>query len=165
MYNFYSINTNDTRFISDILDLFLRYRPVLLDDYYNNEPKELYNEVLDLIDSLAPHFYAITRNDIFIGFVYLYDWKGGKNKYHSCMLTTCFKRKYWGQDVRDSARVFLREIIKYYGFRKLKCEVFAHNSRVIKLLEELGFSEEGLLKGETLVSDCLVDVKVLGLVC
>jgi [ribosomal protein S5]-alanine N-acetyltransferase len=56
-------------------------------------------------------------------------------------------RDYWGKGYANEAM----QLIMYFGFKNLKlnkiyAHVFGSNERSIKLLERLGFSQEGLLK-------------------
>ncbi len=125
-----------------IKNLLLKYRNVLTDDYSSEDFDEF-------LMRISPHLYAGFKNGEFAGFVYLDDWRGGGGIYHSCTMTVCIERKFWGKVSREISRTFISRIFSHYGLYKLKAFVFENNRNAGNFLLSLGFKKEALLKGET----------------
>ena len=141
-------------YIPEILDLFFKYRDVLTDDYYSNDSVQFTLEIIDLINSLYPHFYAIIKEKDqqkpeLIGFVYLDDLRGNDKKIHSCTLTSCFDHKFWGFDVGLAAKKFFKMVFDNLKVHKIKAQVFEHNKKTIKMLKSHGFEQEGFFEKES----------------
>jgi len=147
MYSYLTVIPNINPFIDNcvipkIKTLLNKYQNVLTDDYGSETFEEFLKRVF-------PHLYAGFKDGEFVGFVYLTDWKGGNNRYHSCTLTLCIEKKFWGKTAREISRIFVDKIFKHYGLYKLKGMVFENNRNVGNFLFSLGFKKEALLKGET----------------
>lgn len=146
-------------YFEQALFLYLRYSK-FLDDDYAQQGMPVYEYFRQLISSLSPFFWVITEGDEVSGFVYLDNLIGDKERLHSAELTTCFKKKYWGDYTRRCAKLFLNFCFERFGFYKIKALVYPQNSRVITLLKHSGFTKEALLKNETLRNNSLQDIEV-----
>ena len=147
MYNFLCVYKFNNLFVSGFIlprirELLQKYRNVLTDDYCS----ESFDEFLTRVQ---PHLYAGFMDGEFLGFVYLTDWRGGKNDYHSCTMTVCIEKKYWGKVSKEISKLFIRKVFEHYGLFKLKALVFEHNRNAGNFLLSLGFKKEALLRGET----------------
>lgn len=161
MYEFVSVTAGHNPFEyrdfkPDIKKLAAKYAGVLVDDYNSGDFADLLNEV-------APHLYAGAYNGEFIGFVYLNDWRGSKEKFHSATLTVCIDKKFWGKTAREAGRLFIKKVFKHYKCFKLKALVFEHNLNANNFLLSLGFKKESLLLNETFKNNKPVNIIVYGI--
>lgn len=80
-----------------------------------------------------------------------YPWKG---RLHG----VCFGRGLMPPErKRDALKVIIADIFKL-GVDKISAQYFAHNKHIARFLADLGFTEEGYLKGETRQHGEAVDV-------
>lgn len=158
MYTFISVQKGVSPFIdSSVLPrikiLLSKYKNVLSDDYSS----ECFD---DFLKEVVPHLYVGLKDREFVGFVYLSDWRGNRDKLHSCTMTVCIEKKFWGKTAREISRAFIGRIFKSYGLYKLKAEVFEHNKNVGNFLLSLGFKKEALLEGETFKNGKLINLVI-----
>ena len=146
-------------YLEQALFLYLRYSK-FLDDDYAQRGMPVFEYFNQLITSLSPFFWVITEDDEVSGFVYLDNLIGDGERLHSAELTTCFKKKFWGDYTKRCARLFLNFCFERFGFYKIKALVYPENSRVITLLNDSGFRKEALLKYESLRNYSLQDIEV-----
>lgn len=144
-------------YLERVIFLYLKYSTYLDDDYAQNGQK-----FLDYFFSLLQRtdFYVIEEEDAVSGFVYLDNFIGNSNNFHSAELTVCFDKKFWGEYTKNCAHLFLGLCFKKYGFKKIKALIYPENFRVKTLLKSAGFEKEALLKGETMRNNRLQDVEV-----
>lgn len=137
-----------------VLCLLEEFKENLFDDYMDNS-------FIELINRVFPHFYAcVDENNNFIGFVYLDEWRGNKEKLHSCTLSMCAKKEFWGSKARDAGKFFINHIFETYKIHKLKAEVFSFNKPVMHYLNSIGFKRESVLKQESFKNSKPVDIVV-----
>ena len=122
-----------------------------------------------------PYFWLISNDlDEFMGVVYLYGisaFKIQKNEnrisnaenLYSAYISICFKRKFWGDDVRKVAKDFISKVFATYNLKKLKAECFSSNPCAKRLLKDLNFKIEGNFKNDTLVNGLNVDLTTFSL--
>ncbi|MDD3150172.1 MAG: GNAT family protein [Candidatus Gastranaerophilales bacterium] len=167
MYSFEKISIEkniNSSYINQVIALFKNHHNSLIDDYYFCKEISLENELIAFIEKTFPHFYLIflieNNQKIFIGFVYLYNWRGNNNYIHSCTLTTCFDKKYWGKHPVLAGKTFIKSLFDNYKLEKIKAEVFCHNFKVISLLKKMNFEKEATLKNETFKNGSMIDIDV-----
>lgn len=147
MYSYLSVIQGSSPLIDNyilpkIKELLNKYKNFLEDDYTTGCFEES-------LSKISPHLYAGFNNGNFMGFVYLSDWKGGMGNFHSCTMTVCIDKKFWGKPAKEASAIFIDKIFKYYNLYKMKALVFENNKNVINYLIALGFKKEGVLEGET----------------
>ncbi len=152
------------QYLLSVLQLFNKHRNFLVDDYYSDDTIEFITELINFINKLYPHFYVCLKNGEFIGFVYLDNWQGRYNNYHSCEITTCVDRKFWGKDSLKAGKQFLDTVFETYNLHKIKAEVFKDNHRVKNLLNRLGFKQEAVLKNETVKNGQYIDTILFSII-
>ena len=144
-------------YLEQVIFLYLKYSAFLDDDYALNGQKFL-DYFFNLLHRTA--FYIIVEHGIVSGFVYLDNFIGDANRFHSAELTTCFDKRFWGDYTKNCARLFLDFCYEKFGFKKIKALVYPENVRVKTLLKSAGFEKEALLKCETMRNNRLQDVEV-----
>lgn len=111
-----------------------------------------------------PFFWVILDyEEHFMGFVFLDNFIGSKNKLYSAEITTCFDKKAWGNFTRYSAKFFLKMCFDTLGLYKIKAQIYPDNFRVKKFLKDCGFVYESTLKNETLRTGKLQDIEIFAL--
>lgn len=147
-------------FLPDILNLMQKYREYMYDDYFESE--DLAEDLISLIEQSGSFFWVIVDDNgqDLVAIVYFDKFIGNKNRIHSVEINTCFRRKYWGNPVREISKKFIKYSFEKYGFQKIKASVFAQNKSVKRLLKYLGFKREGYFKSETIKNGGLQDIEV-----
>lgn len=148
-------------YFEQALFLYIKYSKFLDDDYAQNG-QSVYDYFLNLAKNTL--FFVIVEDEIVSGFVYLGNFVGNEEKFHSAELTTCFDKRFWGDYTKVCARIFLDYCFKKYKFKKIKALVYPENFRVKTLLKTVGFKKEALLKGETLRNNKLQDIEVYSVI-
>ena len=148
-------------YFEQALFLYIKYSKFLDDDYAQNG-----QSVYDYFFNLAKNtlFFVIVEDEIVSGFVYLENFVGNEENFHSAELTTCFDKRFWGDYTKVCACIFLDYCFKKYKFKKIKALVYPENFRVKTLLKTVGFKKEALLKGETLRNNKLQDIEVYSVI-
>jgi len=85
---------------------------------------------------------------------------GVENRLHSAEITTCFKRKFWGNFTKRAAKKFVMYCFKKLKLRKLKALVYKENYRAEAILKTAGLNLEAILKNETLKNGKPQDINV-----
>ena len=95
-------------YIPHAQNCYKKYRQYLQDDFCPDS-------LLSIIKSTAPYFWLIlTQENEFMGFVFLDNFVGTKNKIYSAEITTCYEQKAWGAFTRYSAKLFLKKCFIFY---------------------------------------------------
>ena len=137
--------------------LYLTYTPCLEDDYNQDT-------LADIILRTYPYFWVIlTHNNEPVGFVYLDNIIGNKNRFHSAEVVTCLHQKFWGSYSKYCAKIFFKQCFDKFGFEKIKALIYPQNSKVKTLLKLCGFEKEALLKHETKRKNKLQDIEIYSL--
>lgn len=154
------------QYIPQIIALSGKFARYLHDDYFFENQKSLVEEIINLIEKTTPFFWAVLdkKTNRFAGFVFLENWVGAKNNFHSAEVTTCFSPEFWGKHTKICAKRFVKYCFKKYKLKKLKAYIFPQNFRVKPLLKFAGFKREAVLRGETLKNGELQDVEVFAVV-
>ncbi len=154
------------QYLPQIISLYERFSRYLHDDYFLKNQKSSVDAVIDLIEKTSPFFWAIVdkKSEKFSGFVFLDNWVGSKDNFHSAEITTCFNPAFWGKYTKICAQKFIKYCFKKYNFKKLKACVFVQNFKVKTLLKKSGFNKEALLKAETIKRGVLQDIEVFSIV-
>jgi len=169
MYKFRKLNLDPQKLDAEaighyveIVKLITIYRHNLFDDFVKTPLSE---HVLSLVQRTFPYFWVIlTKADgRFCGFIYLYDFVGDEKCAHSACVTVCLKKSFWGRAARDIGRAFTGFCFAKMGLKKLRAECFASNTLTGKVLCDLKFKKEGVLKGETLVNGRSEDLVLWGM--
>jgi len=154
------------QYLPQIISLYERFSRYLNDDYFLSDKKSSIDAVLDLVERTTPYFWAVInkKNDKLAGFVFLDNWTGAMNDFHSAEITTCFNPIYWGIYTKICAKKFIKYIFKKYKLKKLKAHIFSQNFKVKALLKRSGFKKEAVLKAETLKNGQLQDIEVFSII-
>lgn len=152
----------NTRYLSNVIFLYLRYSKFLNDDY---APEANYSNLVNLIEKCGSLFFVIlnSENDEFAGFVYLDNLIGNRQKIHSAEITVCFEKKYWGSFTKKAAIEFFNYCFNTLGLEKVKAQIYPFNHRVKMLLKFAGFKKDGILRNETFKNGKPADVEVYSL--
>lgn len=105
---------------------------------------------------------AIRHDGQFIGVV------GARDRYdppdHLATLGYWLAKPYWGRGITTAAvRRFVRYCFDDLQVKRLVAEVFLWNDASARVLEKVGFEEEGYLRKHRKKEDRLVDVRYFGL--
>ncbi len=150
----------NTEYLSNVIFLYLRYAKFLKDDY---APEANYESILNLIERCGNLFFVILCGEDFAGFVYLDNPIGNNERLHSCEITACVEKKYWGNFTKCAATEFFPYCFTTLGLKKIKAQVYPFNTRVKAILRFSGFKKDGTLRGETLKNGELQDIEVYSL--
>lgn len=154
------------QYLPQVIRLYERFSRYLHDDYFLQNQTSSVDAVIDLIEKTSPFFWAIIdkKSSKFAGFVFLENWVGTKNDFHSAEVTTCFEPVFWGKYTKICAKKFVKFCFKKYKLKKLKAYVFPQNFKVKTLLKKIGFKREALLNAETLKNGELQDIAVYSII-
>lgn len=154
------------QYLPQIILLYERFSRYLHDDYFLQDQISSIDAVIALIEKTSPYFWVIIdeKSSKFAGFVFLENWVGAKNKFHSAEVTTCFSPSFWGSYTKACAKKFVKYCFKKYKFKKLKAYVFPQNLKVKTLLKKTGFKKEAVLCCETVKNGELQDIEVFSIV-
>lgn len=144
-------------YFEQALFLYTKYSKFLDDDYASNGMSP-YDYFLNLV--MKTLFFVIVEDCEVVGFVYLDNFIGDSERFHSAEVTTCFDRRVWGNYTKICGRIFLDHCFEKYGLKKIKALVYPENFRVTTLMKSIGFEKEALLKAETMRNNKLQDIEV-----
>ncbi len=146
------------RYIPEVKKLYSRYIKFIQDDFSDTK------NAINYICSKTPFFWIVTDyKQNFMGFVYLDNLVGNREKIYSAELTTCFIPKAWGIFTRYSAKIFLKKCFDELGLEKICANIYPDNFRVKKLLSDCGFKYESTLKNTTLRLGKMQDIDIYAL--
>lgn len=140
MCKFICITPDYVEFVSHLHNRFKKY----LEDDYNEDT------IAGIINRTYPFFWVIFSDNTPAGFVYLDNFIGNKNKFHSAEVTTCIHPKFWGAFTKYCAKFFFKKCFDELGLSKIKALIYPENYRVKTLLKMSGFIKEAELINETL---------------
>lgn len=154
------------QYLPQVISLYERFSKYLHDDYFLENQTSSVDSIIDLVEKTSPFFWVVVdkKSDKFAGFVFLDNWVGSKNNFHSAEITTCFDPSFWGSYTKLCAKKFIKYCFKKYKLKKLKAYVFFQNFKVKTLLKQSGFKKEALLKAETLKNGQLQDIEVYSII-
>jgi RimJ/RimL family protein N-acetyltransferase len=154
------------QYLPQIIALYERFSRYLNDDYFSQNETAPIDAVLGLVERTSPFFWAVVnkKNGKLAGFVFLDNWVGAADDFHSVEVTTCFNPMYWGNYTKICAKKFIKYCFKKYKLKKLKALIFSQNFKVKALLNRSGFKKEALLKAETLKNGQLQDIEVFSII-
>lgn len=154
------------QYLPQIISLYERFSRYLNDDYFLQGAKTSIDAVLALVERTSPYFWAVIdeKSGKLSGFVFLDNWVGSANNFHSTEVTTCFNPMFWGNYTKICAKKFIKYCFKKYKLKKLKALVFSQNFKVKALLKRSGFKKEAVLKAETLKNGELQDIEVFSII-
>lgn len=152
------------QYLPQIISLYERFSRYLHDDYFVEGSSV--DALIDMVERTSPFFWVIIdkKTSKFAGFVFLDNWVGGKNNFHSAEITTCFNPIFWGKYTKICAQKFIKYCFKKYKLKKLKAYVFVQNFKVKTLLKSAGFKKEAILKAETLKNGLLQDIEIYSII-
>lgn len=153
-------------YLPQVIILYEKFSKYLHDDYFLKNMKSSVDAVIELIEKTSPFFWVVIdkKTSRFAGFVFLDNWVGAKNNFHSAEVTTCFNPTFWGEYTKKCAKKFIKYCFKKYKFKKLKAYVFPQNFKVQTLLKSAGFKKECVLVAETLKHGVFQDIEVFSIV-
>jgi len=160
-YNFIPLDfqtKSGLQFLPKILMLLDKNKSMMVDDYTDAN----YEGLLNFVKSFTPWFIAITKNDEFLGFIYCTDWQGSETQKHSCEISACSEKKYFGSDTRNVLKLFTEYLYNNLGLVKIFARTYKENFNCVKILIDSGFKQEGFLKGSTLRNNELQDQFIFG---
>lgn len=144
-------------YFEQALFLYTKYSKFLDDDYASNGMSP-YDYFLNLV--MKTLFFVIVEDSEVVGFVYLDNFIGDSERFHSAEVTTCFDRRVWGDYTKICGQIFLAHCFEKYGLKKIKALVYPENFRVTTLMKSIGFEKEALLKAETMRNNKLQDIEI-----
>jgi len=153
-------------YLPQVIQLYERFSKYLHDDYFLENQISSVDAVINLVEKISPFFWVVVeeKSSKFAGFVFLENWIGAKNNFHSAEITTCFTPSFWGKYTKICAKKFIKYCFKKYKFKKLKAYIFPQNSRVKTLLKKSGFKKEALLRAETIKNKKSQDIEVYSII-
>lgn len=154
------------QYIPQVINLYEKFSKYLHDDYFLEGQIASVDAVINLVEKTSPFFWVIVdkKNDKFAGFVFLDNFVGNGNNFHSAEITTCFEPSFWGKYTKTCAKKFIKYCFKKYNLKKIKACVFNQNFKVKTLLKKSGFKKEAVLKAETIKNGKLQDIEVYSIV-
>lgn len=154
------------QYLPQVISLYEKFSKHLHDDYFLNNNKSLVDVVINLVEKTCPFFWVIVdkKSSQFSGFVFLENWVGSENNFHSAEVITCFEPAFWGKYTKNCAKKFIKYCFKKYKLKKLKAYVFPQNLRVSNILKLSGFKKEATLRAETVKNNVLQDIDVYSIV-
>lgn len=154
------------QYIPQVINLYEKFSKYLHDDYFLEGQIASVDAVINLVEKTSPFFWVIVdkKNDKFAGFVFLDNFVGNGNNFHSAEITTCFEPSFWGKYTKTCAKKFIKYCFKKYNLKKIKAFVFNQNFKVKTLLKKSGFKKEAVLKAETIKNGKLQDIEVYSIV-
>lgn len=170
MYKFVKLKLNRKKkiyknisFLPQIITCIKPYLKYLSDDFaQNNDIVEL---VLSQIEKTNGYFWIIlNEKEEFLGIVYLENFVGNKKQIFSAEVTTCFEKKYWGNETKKCGKKFIKYCFKKLKITKLKAIIYKENFRVKNLLSILGFKKEANLNAETVCNGKLQDIEIYSII-
>lgn len=153
-------------YLPDVIVQYERFSRYLHDDYFTQNNPSSIDAVIALVERTSPYFWVILdeKTAKVAGFVFLDNWVGTKDKFHSAEVTTCFNPMFWGNYTKFCAKKFIRYCFKKYKLKKLKAHVFVQNFKVKTLLKRAGFVKEAVLKAETVKNGLMQDIEVFSII-
>lgn len=150
------------QYLPQIISLYERFSRYLHDDYFLENKNRSIDAVLALVEKTSPYFWAVIdkKSGKLSGFVFLDNWVGAKNDFHSAEVTTCFNPTFWGKYTKICAKKFIKYSFKKFKLKKIKAYIFPQNYKVKTLLKCAGFKKEAVLKAETMKNGIFQDIEV-----
>jgi len=154
------------QYLPQVIRLYERFPSYLHDDYFLKMQKSSVDAVVNLVEKTSPFFWVVLdeKTSRVAGFVFLDNWVGAGQNFHSAEITTCFEPAYWGKYTKICAKKFIKYCFKKYKIKKLKAYVFPQNFKVRTLLKKSGFKSEAILKAETVKNEELQDIEVFSII-
>ncbi len=159
VFNTLSGSSLDLHYIPLIKKCWAKYSKYIQDDFSSLEDN---NSILHLFDNVM-FWVVLDYEENFMGFVFLDNFVGNKNKLYSAEITTCFDKKAWGSFTRYSAKFFLKMCFDELGLYKIRAQIYPDNFRVKNFLKDCGFIYESTLKNETLRGGKPQDIEIYAL--
>lgn len=159
VFNTLSGSSLDLHYIPLIQKCWAKYSKYIQDDFSSLEDN---NSILHLFDNVM-FWVVLDYEENFMGFVFLDNFVGNKNKLYSAEITTCFDKKAWGSFTRYSAKFFLKMCFDELGLYKIRAQIYPDNFRVKNFLKDCGFIYESTLKNETLRGGKPQDIEIYAL--
>lgn len=153
MCKFVCINENYIHFVNHLYNRFKKY----LEDDYNEDT------IAGIINRTYPFFWVILSDNTPAGFVYLDNFIGNRQNFHSAEVTTCIHPKFWGVFTKYCAKIFFKKCFNELGLYKIKALIYPENYRVKTLLKMSGFIKEAVLIKETSRRNQLQNIEVYSL--
>lgn len=150
------------QYLPSVIKLYEKFSKYLHDDYFTENQISSVDSIINLVEKTSPFFWVVVdkKSSKFAGFVFLDNWIGNKNNFHSAEITTCFEPEFWGKYTKICAGKFVKYCFKKYNLKKMKAYVFPQNYRVKMLLKKTGFRKEATLRAETIKDGKLQDIDV-----
>lgn len=138
-----------------ILNLFSRYKDILIDDYYPKDPLDLISHLIDEVNQLYPWFLVVVKNDAPIGVVWVTHWHGADTssqtpKYHSCQIHSYMDKKFWGKPTKDALKELLNILFNQLGVERVQMEIPDFNHKACAFAKRMGFTQEGIVRCATI---------------
>lgn len=133
-----------------ILNLFSRYKNVLVDDYYPEDTFDLISFIIDEVNQLYPWFLVVFSDDIPAGVIWISHWHGNPEKYHSCQIHSYMDKKFWGKTTKNALNELLNILFNQVGVERIQMEVPEFNIKACAFAKRMGFSQEGIIRCATM---------------
>lgn len=134
-----------------ILNLFSKYKNILLDDYYPENSPDLVSYLINEINHTYPWFLICIIEGNPVGVIWVSHWHGKEGgKYHSCQIHSCVDKKYRGKITSDALDVFLNFLFNKLGLERIQMEIPEYNHNACAFAKRTGFFQEGIVRCATL---------------
>lgn len=155
MYDFISPN-NPAFPYREVLDLFKNNKYYLKDDYSINDDKDFLD---GLIRFSSRHFFAVLYKSALVGVLYLHDWQGAENNYHSCYLSG-FAKKKTAQHTEKALKELCFYLFERHKLFKITAKTDKNNKPAQFCLKRAGFRHESTLYNTSFRDKKPVDVYI-----
>ena len=137
----------NTEYLPQIFDLYSRYIENLEDDF--SPIRKSFDNFLDFVERIFPHFYAVFYGDELCGVIFLENFTGNAENLYGAEVSICMKPKYRGKIALYTAKIFQKYCFDVLKITKLKALIYPQNKPVKRLLNQCGFKKEAVLISET----------------
>lgn len=136
----------NTEYLPFVIDLLLKNKRLLTDDYFPQEEGELLDFLVEEINSIYPWFVVGILDGQPLGAAWFTHWHFP----HSCQLHACIDRKFWGKTSLFAMEELLKFLHQNTGVVRVQMEIPEFNKIAVNYAKKAGFLEEGLIKCATL---------------
>lgn len=149
-YRFRSVSEHhNNTLLKGVLRLFLKYKDVLETDMSAMDKAQYIHSTLDDMRDMYPYFLAVTNGeDRLVGAVICDNWVKDykEDKWHSCELHVVCEREFYGFKCNEASRIFMSFLFSHVGLHKLTGTIPSYNTKAIRNIKRLGFTQSGVLR-------------------
>ncbi len=139
----------NTKYIPFVLELLLKNKQLLLDDYLPKNDSQLIDFIIKEINSIYPWFIVGISNEEAVGAAWITHW----HYPHSCQIHACIDKKFWGKPALFAMEELLIFLKQKTGIIRAQMEIPEFNKTAINYAKKAKFIEEGLINCATFKND------------